>query len=198
MGSQIRQLRRQGRGKLITGRRGRLALAAAVVTATAAFMAIPGTASAATPAAQSRPATAGSQSAISSLAFGASPGEQDPAKCYIHYEPKEPHLRASHNHNAVGVKPYVKCARSVQLIVLYVQMYKYHFFGLLTEKVGRLFPDQSKHNVAYFQQKNVAVACTNKDSTKWFAITSGKVLENGKWYYNSGYRSENRVLACGT
>lgn len=178
------------------GKPGRLVVAAAVVS-TAALMAVPAAASA-TPTAQAHPATAHSQSAISSFSFRSSPSQQDPAKCQIHYEPNEPHLRASHNHNAVGVKPFVKCQRSVQLIVLHVQMYKYHFFGLLTEPVGPVFTQQSKHNVAYFQQKNVAVTCTNKKSTKWFAVTSGKVLENGKWYYNNGYRSENRVLACGT
>jgi hypothetical protein len=133
--------------------------------------------------------------------FSSSALGQDPAKCQIHYDAKEPHLRESHNHKAVGVKPYVTCKRSVQLIVLHVQMYKYHFDGLLTEKVGPEFTQESKHNVARFQQLNVAVACTSKASTKWFAITWGKVLEGGKWYYSPnppGLRSENRVLPCGT
>lgn len=194
MKGQIPQLRQTRRGKFFAGRTGKLGLAAAVTTM-AAFMAIPGNANAATLTAQAHPATA-PQLAVT--AFSNSPRQQDPAKCQIHYEANEPHLRKSHNHNAVGVKPFVTCNRSVQLIVLNVQMYKYHFFGLLTEKVGPVFTQQSKHNVARFQQLNVAVACTSKASTKWFAVTWGKVLENGKWYFNNGFRSPNRTLGCGT
>jgi hypothetical protein len=55
--------------------------------------------------------------------------------------------------------------------------------------------------VARFQQTNVAVTCTNKKSTKWFAITWGQVLVNGKWYYSTnppGFASEDRTLGCGT
>lgn len=141
------------------------------------------------------------QKRIAAIDFGSTPQAQDPAHCRIHYEADEPHLRKSHNHNAVGVKPYVTCNRSVQLIVLHVQMFKYHDLDLLTEKVGREFTQDSKHNVARFQQTDVAVACTNKKSTKWFAITWGKVLERGKWYYSPnppGFRSEDRTLGCGT
>jgi hypothetical protein len=56
--------------------------------------------------------------------FASTPQEQDPAHCQIHYDADEPHLRKSHNHNAVGVKPYVTCDRSVQSIILHVQIYK--------------------------------------------------------------------------
>jgi hypothetical protein len=54
--------------------------------------------------------------------------------------------------------------------------------------------------VARFQQTNVAVTCANKKSTKWFAITWGQVLVNGKWYYSTnppGFASEDRTLGCG-
>jgi hypothetical protein len=172
--------------------------AAAVVVALGVNTGVAG-ASVAGPAARQSPVR--SQERIRSTDFGSTPLEQDPAHCKIHYDAKEPHLRKSHNHNAVGVKPYVTCDRSVQTIVLHVQMFKYHDLGLLSEKVGPEFTQDSKHNVARFQQTNVAVTCTNKKSTKWFAITWGKVLENGKWYYSPnppGFRSEDRTLGCGT
>ena len=89
----------------------------------------------------------------------------------------------------------------MQSIILHVQMYKYHDLGLLSEKVGPEFTQDSRHNVARFQQTNVAVTCTNKKSTKWFAITWGQTLENGKWYYSTnppGFASEDRTLGCGT
>jgi hypothetical protein len=116
----------------------------------------------------------------------------------------EPHLRASHGGEAVGAKPWVACVRYAQEIIVYVQMWKVHFYGLLQEKVGPVWEQSSGLGEWHkFQIKNVAVRCTSTKKTTWLAESWGDALENGQWYSSKNPPGKpiwtpGRSLECGT
>lgn len=131
---------------------------------------------------------------VNAAAKAEEPLQANPAGCELF--PSVVHLRKSGNFQTIGFKPYTICDYPVTSITQVSQMYKYHFFGILTEPVG---PPFTAGNVGQrtLQQKNVAVNCTNTKSTKWFGVADGTMVEGGETYV-AQVRTDNVTKDCGT
>src|SRR5262249_17047701 len=125
------------------------------------------------------------------------PSGLDP-HCTMHYDPKEPHIRTARGRHEVGAKPITTCKRSVRWIEITTQMQKHSWFWGW-ENVDHSFTEKSKGNVAKFQQKNVAVQCTNSKETNWRSEATGEAKAKDGDIYSTPNPAIGgpRELKCG-
>ena len=121
-----------------------------------------------------------------------SPMVTDPAGCTLY--PSVAYLRASYSYGAVGAKPYTKCDYPVTRISQQVQFYTVEWWGGSTA-VGPVISG-GNYNSASYTQFTTGFICVNRNSTTWWARTTGYVIVGGTTYY-SEVGTSYKQLDCG-
>jgi hypothetical protein len=126
-------------------------------------------------------------------AANAAPDAVSPAGCVASID--DAHMAQSVA-NAVKVNARITCRRVVQALVLRVNLYKKHFFGLLNSLQAST--TSSNAGRAMLQNQGTFRNCTNRKSTKWFGTAQAASLESGIVYTADVVSPHVVTLNCGT
>lgn len=96
--------------------------------------------------------------------------------------PSVTYLRESTGYNAIGAKPYTKCSTPVSKITHNANIYTVEWWG--ASILVRNFAG-SNYNSASYQPLDLVYYCKNKNTSRWWTVTSGTTVYGGKTYYSS-------------